>query len=103
MDHLSVATIRGLVDALLELEDPPLDVFPAEVFPFIHRLKGRAHNMFTPTCASTIELVVPTSAYPEAFPQALACWAIPPAPCMRLVPAPPVTRRWRALGRLLRS
>src|SRR3954463_1524432 len=103
MDQFSVTTTRGLEDALLELEGPTLDLFPAEVLPFIHRLSGRAHNMFTPTCASTFDHVVPTSAYPQAFPEALACWAIPPVPGLRLAPAPPVTSQWRALGRLLRS
>src|SRR5947208_678486 len=75
MDCSRVATTGGLVDALLELEHPPLDGFPGEGVPFIHRPRRRndrrgarrAHDVCTPTGTTTVHPLVPTSAYPWRY------------------------------------
>ena len=62
-----VTTTGGLIYALLELENIPLNFLPRYSFPFIHRCR-RGHNMFTLSCAYIIQVIVPPSAYLMAFP-----------------------------------
>ena len=79
MDCLDISTTRSSIYPGLELEDLPLDAFPGEVFPFIHRLENRVHDVYTLTVSYIFQTVVPLSAYPLAFPKALAFEAILPA------------------------
>src|SRR5215831_13619507 len=67
-----IATTTGSVDALLELEDRPFDSPPWDVWPCIHRRGLRVHAVWTPLGPSTIHTTGLTSAYPRAFPEALA-------------------------------
>jgi hypothetical protein len=82
-----ITTTRGLVDALLKLEHAPLDVLPEDRVPSIHRYY-RVHSVFTSTRTSTVHVAVSPSAYPGAFPRALASETIPFPIDMRLTPAP---------------
>ncbi len=82
-----ITTTRGLVDALLKLEHAPLDVLPGDRVSSIPRYY-RAHSVFTSTRTSTVHVVVSPSAYPVAFPRALASETIPFPIDMRLTPAP---------------
>lgn len=73
VDRLRIATTGGSEDALLQLEDRPLQLAPGEVFPFIHwrvrrRRPRRAHDVCTPTCAPSLQLPWSTSAYPWHCP-----------------------------------
>jgi hypothetical protein len=62
-----ITTLRGSVDALLELKYLPLNLRPADGIPLIHRSQCRAHHFCTPTRPSTFHTSVLTSAYPLAF------------------------------------
>jgi hypothetical protein len=53
MDCSRVATLRGVIDALLQLERSPLDLLPGESAPFIPRRCHRAHDVCTATCTPT--------------------------------------------------
>ena len=75
---LDVAMTTGSVDALLELEDRPFDFVPRDILPCIHRTSCRVHAVCTPTGPSTFHTTGRPSAYPRAFPAALASGAIPP-------------------------
>lgn len=59
--------MRGLVDAFLELKDSPFHFRPGQILPFIHRFIDRVHNFCTPTHPSTLQTIVPTSAYPPHY------------------------------------
>ena len=88
-----ITTTRGLVDALLQLEHVPLDAFPGDGVPSIHRSADRGHSVLTATRTFTVHVAVPPSAYPLAFPRALASETIPLPTRMRLTPTP--HGRWR--------
>jgi hypothetical protein len=70
-DLLGSTTLCGSGNALLELKDHSLDFCPANRLPWIHRAR-RVHHVFTPTHPFTFHTPVLTSAYPAAFPKALA-------------------------------
>jgi hypothetical protein len=89
-----IVTTAGSVHALLQLEHLPLDTAPGERVPSIHRSGDRVHSLFTATCAFTIHGAGSPSAYPLAFPEAVASETIPHWPRMRWTPAP--GERWRA-------
>lgn len=72
MDCLDIATTAGLVNTFLELEHPSFNRFPGQGIPFIHRVLARVYDLFTLTHVLTFHAIVPTSAYPLAFPTALA-------------------------------
>src|SRR5689334_3223835 len=76
MDCLRLATLRGLINALLELKHGPLGVCPGDRVPFIHRRGDRVHNMSTPTCAFIVQRTGCTSAYPAHYTLALAVYTI---------------------------
>src|SRR5215212_2930915 len=76
MDCLRLATLRGLINALLELKHGPLGVCPGDSVPFIHRFSNRVHNMSTPTYAFIIQRTGCTSAYPAHYTPALAVYTI---------------------------
>jgi hypothetical protein len=65
---------------LLEFEDLLCDLAPGQVFPFIHWLWGRAHDICAPTGTSSIHSPWSTSAYPHDCRAAFASWTIPPCP-----------------------
>ena len=67
-----ITTWRGSVDALWERTYLPLNLRPADGMPLIHRAQGRAHHCCTPTRPSPFHTSGLTSAYPLAFPVALA-------------------------------
>ena len=48
---------------------------------------ARAHSIFSVSNPDHFNITVPTSAYPLAFPEALASWGIPPSCGIRLTPA----------------
>jgi len=85
----NIATTAGSVNALLQLEDIPLDVGPGERVPSIHRCGCvRGHSMSTATRTFTIHVAVSLSAYLGAFPRALASETIPLPLGIRLTPPP---------------
>ena len=92
-----IVTTRGSVNALLQLKHLPLDAGPGERVPSIHRSRDRVHSVSTATWAFTIHGAGSPSAYPLAFPEALASETIPHWPRMRWTPAP--GERWRARWR----
>jgi hypothetical protein len=67
-----ILTLGGSVEAFLELTHLAFDLDPAHGVPLIHRSAGRVHHCCTPTHASSIHASGLTSAYPLAFPVALA-------------------------------
>jgi hypothetical protein len=69
---LGSTTLCGSVNALLALKDHALDCCPANRLPLLHRALGRVHHVYTPTHPFTFHTPVLTSAYPSAFPKALA-------------------------------
>ena len=89
-----IMTTSGSVNALLQLKHLPLDTGPGECVPSIHRSRDRVHSVSTATCAFTFHGTGSLSAYPLAFPEALASETIPHWPRMRWTPAP--GERWRA-------
>jgi hypothetical protein len=91
-----IVTTGGSVNALLQLKHRPLDAGPGERVPSIHRSRDRVHSVSTAICAFTIHGAGSPSAYPLAFPEALASETIPHWPRMRWTPAP--WERWRARG-----
>ncbi len=99
-------TTGGLVNALLQLEHIPLYTSPRNRVPSIHRSCDRGHSLLTATRTFTVHVAVPPSAYPPAFPGALASETIPLPIRIRLTPTPhralecPIER---AGGQLLRS
>jgi hypothetical protein len=68
-----ITTLCGSIDALVERTYLPLNLRPADGMPLIHRLACRAHHLCTPTSPSIFHTSGLTSAYPRAFPVALAC------------------------------
>jgi hypothetical protein len=64
-----------------------LELAPGQAVPAIHRSYARAHSLCS-VGDSTVQVTGPASAYPRAFPGALASWAIPPPCGMRLAPSP---------------
>src|SRR5262249_49730414 len=78
-----ITTHRGSVDPRLESEQLTLQGEPGESVPAIVYRHG-----VDPVGGPTFQTTVPTSAYPRAFPGALASWAIPPPCGIRLAPAP---------------
>lgn len=84
----SIVLQGGLIDALLELKDTPLDLLPRNVLPFIHRGLSRGHDMLALTRSSIFHVLVSPSAYPAAFPQALASETIPQLIRIRWTPTP---------------
>ena len=53
-------------------------VLPGDGVPSIHRSCDRGHSLLTATRTFTVHVAVPPSAYPPAFPKALASEAILP-------------------------
>jgi hypothetical protein len=68
----------GAVDALLEREDRPLACAPRDGLPCIHRTSCRVPAVCTPPGSPPCPIPGRPSAYPRAFPAALAADAIPP-------------------------
>src|SRR5262249_24479211 len=58
----------GLEAARLELADGLLPLAPEQRLPFIPRPRGRAHDVYTPTCSASVQPAWPTSAYPGHYP-----------------------------------
>ena len=72
-DSSNIATTFGSVNALVELKHHSLNLLPRESVPSIHRLsRNRVHSFLAPPCTFTLQAIVLTSAYPLAFPEALA-------------------------------
>src|SRR5713101_5018615 len=72
-DSSDLTTTLGSVHALLALQHHACDFLPRERVPSIHRLSSnRVHSVLAPTCPFTFQAIVLTSAYPLAFPEALA-------------------------------
>lgn len=72
-DSSHLATTLGSVNALLALQHHSFDFLPRERVPSIHRLSfNRVHSVLAPRCPFTFQAIVLTSAYPLAFPEALA-------------------------------
>jgi hypothetical protein len=88
VDCADIVTTRGSVDAFLQLEDSPLDLLPGERLPSIHQCRCRCgHSVSTATHPSTFHVTGAPSAYPGAFPRALAAEPIPLLPRLRRTPA----------------
>jgi hypothetical protein len=92
-----IVTTSGSVNALLQLKHLPLDTGPGERVPSIHRSGDRVHSVSTATYAFTIHGAGSPSAYPLAFPRALASETIPLLPRIRWTPTP--GERWHARWR----
>ena len=92
VDCLDIATLRGLIDALLEPEYLSLHGFPWQPVPLIHRCCHRVHVVLLPTGVSIVHLVVPTSAYPGRYPRPWLLRQSRPFPRLRLAPAPMIDR-----------
>ena len=92
VDCLDIATLRGLIDALLEPEYLSLHGFPWQPVPLIHRCCHRVHVVLLPTRVSIVHLVVPTSAYPGRYPRRWLLRQSRPFPRLRLAPAPMIDR-----------
>lgn len=63
MNSAAVTALRGLVDALLEPEDDPVEVVPRFVLPRLSMSGDICHSDQAPTDASTLHRTVPASAY----------------------------------------
>ncbi len=97
VDCLGIATLLGSVDALLQAVHMPLQRAPGGLRPVFAARRRRARLRCShATRAPTLYTTVPTSAYPAAFPPALASSAIPPAPAMRPVACSPSRPPMRA-------
>ena len=84
-----IATAGGSVDALVQLEDVPLDTGPGKRVRSSQRCGClRGPSVFTATPTSTLHVAVSPSAYLGAFPRALATETIPLPRGIRLTPAP---------------
>jgi hypothetical protein len=68
----TVPTTTGAVEALLAREDRPCDATPWDGVPCLHRREVRVHAVWTPLGPSPIQTPGRTSAYPRAFPEAVA-------------------------------
>ena len=83
MDCPDVATFRGSEDARLQAVHHSLQLAPGQVGPVFDWRCGHRVRCFPATDSSSIRLTMPASAYPSAFPRALASQAILPALGMR--------------------
>ena len=82
VDSTDVSRVRGFVDPPFELKHRYLQLAPGELVPFIRRRCRLAHDVFTLLGSSPCRSTARLSAYPPAFPEALASDVIPPrAPC----------------------
>jgi hypothetical protein len=106
-DWADIATTGGLVHALLPRKHVPVETGPWERVPSIHRSGDRVHSVYTATRPCTVHVVGSPSAYPLAFPGALACETIPLPARIRWTPTPCASARRPAAertgGQLLRS
>jgi hypothetical protein len=73
----AVTSLHGLVICLFT---------PPPCGSSIPHASARAHSLFSVTRPDHLNITVPTSAYPLAFPEALASWGIPPLCSIRLTP-----------------
>jgi hypothetical protein len=82
VDSADISRLRGFVDPPFELKHRYLPLAPGELVPCIRRRCRLAHDVFTLLGSSPCRSTARLSAYPPAFPAALASDVIPPrAPC----------------------
>ena len=82
VDSTDISRVRGFVDPPFELKHRYLQLAPGELVPFIRSRCRLAHDVFTLLGSSPCRSTARLSAYPPAFPEALASDVIPPrAPC----------------------
>jgi hypothetical protein len=82
VDSTDISRVRGFVDPPFELEHRHLQLAPGELVPFIRGRCRLAHDVYTLLGSSPCHATARLSAYPLAFPEALASDVIPPrAPC----------------------
>ncbi len=83
MNCFDISTLTGLVNPFLQLKRSPLDFFPREFVPSIHRRFCRVHSFFSATHSFTFQVIVSLSAYPRSSLGAFAWETIPSFPCLR--------------------
>src|SRR5262249_39135078 len=77
VDSTDISRVRGFVDPPFELEHRHLQRAPGELVPVIRRRCRRAHDVCTLLGSSPCHATARLSAYPLAFPEALASDVIP--------------------------
>src|SRR5207247_9556446 len=78
VDSTDISRVRGFVDPPFELKHRYLQLAPGELVPFIRSRCRLAHDVFTLLGSSPCHSTARLSAYPPAFPEALASDVIPP-------------------------
>src|SRR5215467_486406 len=78
VDSADISRVRGFVDPPFELEHRHRQLAPGELVPFIRSRCQLAHDVFTLLGSSPCRSTARLSAYPLAFPEALASDVILP-------------------------